>query len=308
MTHAEHPAPPRKSTRGGPNSELGSPLVTRLAATLDKVDEALALPDATEMIHDARKAIKEYRALLRLMASEAAKTARRRAAETARGLSSSRDRQACRDALADLNKTGHLGDEDMARALEAVDREGDGTEDAFRHVDSLREWLSQARSSHAEVLDAEAAETDILGGARRAYRKARAADDFSAAEPLHDLRKRVVIHRYQMSFLADLPGDMGMRRPQRAQKLRDILGAYQDIETLRGHIHGAGEHLDDEIRARVLEAADRRQGKLQRKARGLHAALFRRKPKAFSRKLSRKFGPAKRIGLKLVNASTSAGG
>ncbi|MEP9380221.1 CHAD domain-containing protein [Aquabacter sp. CN5-332] len=291
MTHADPTAPSRRPLRSGRPARRavdGAALAAQFETALDKVEQALALPDATEMVHDARKAIKEYRALLRLMGSDEAKAARRLAADAARELSSSRDRQACRDALADMAKAERLGPEDADRAASLIGKDQDGADEAASHERTLRGWLTEAHARHAATLDAEACETDILDGVRKGYAKARAADDFSAPERMHDLRKRVVTHRYQMSFLADLPAGTGKRRARRTQKLRDVLGTYQDIETLRHHLDGAGARLPEELRARLAEAADARQHDLIRKARALHADLFDSKAKAFGQKLERK--------------------
>lgn len=291
MTHADLTAPFRRPLRHGRAKRRavdGAALAAQFESALDKVEHALALSDTTQMIHDARKAIKEYRALLRLLGSDEAKAARQAAASAARELSSSRDRQACRDALMDMSKAGHLDREDADRAAHSIGEDRESGDEAARHGSTLRDWLIQARACHAATLTAEACEADIMEGVRTGYAKARGADDFSAPERLHDLRKRVVTHRYQMSFLADLPGGAGARRARRVQKLRDVLGIYQDIETLRRHIDSAGERLPEELRARLVEAADDRQQDLIRKARHLHAELFDHKAKAFARRLERK--------------------
>ena len=66
---AERVTPPRSA---------GDALADALAATLETVAAAVADPDPEEMVHDARKAMKQYRALLRLIPGEDAKAERRR--------------------------------------------------------------------------------------------------------------------------------------------------------------------------------------------------------------------------------------
>lgn len=272
---------------------LGPPLAARLDSALDKVDRALAESDTVGMVHEARKALKEYRALLRLVPGEDAQAARRAAAAAARELSGARDTQACRDALDDLISAG-LAQEDAHHALVALaSAEADhGSPAAHQRV--LRRWLSDARRRHAEVLDAQAARADVVEGLRKAYAKARDALDVSDPEALHDLRKRVVTHRYQMSFFADLAAGRGAERAARAQKLRDVLGRFQDIETLHHRMDGVGETLPADLVERISEAAQAQQRALMRKAKRLHADLFRVKPRAFGRKTARKARRARR--------------
>lgn len=274
---------------------LGPPLAARLDAALDKVERALAESDAVGMVHEARKALKEYRALLRLIPGEDAQAARRAAAAAARELSGARDTQACRDALDDLISAG-LSQEDAHHALDALASADADHGSPVAHERVLRRWLGDARRRHAEVLDAQAARSDVVEGLRRAYAKARDALDVSDPEALHDLRKRVVTHRYQMSFFADLAAGRGAERAARAQKLRDVLGRFQDIETLHHRMDGVGDTLPADLVARIADAAQAQQRALMRKAKRLHADLFRVKPRAFGRKTARKARRARREG------------
>lgn len=268
-------------------ADLGLPLAGRLESALDKVERALSASDPVEMVHDARKALKEYRALLRLIPGSDSQAARRAAAAAARELSGARDDQATRDALDDLVSAG-LAHEDAARAAEALAASASSETGTVSHERVLRRWLTDARRRHAQVLDAQAARADVVAGLRKAYAKARDALDETDPEALHDLRKRVVTHRYQMSFLADLAAGRGATRAARAQKLRDLLGRFQDIETLRHRLEGAGEALPEDLAERVGGTALAQQEALVRKAHRLHADLFRTKPHAFGRKTARK--------------------
>ncbi|TCT00563.1 CHAD domain-containing protein [Aquabacter spiritensis] len=290
------PIPLPDSPRRRPSADrarrraLGPALVAHFAKSLDKVETALAETDDTRMVHDARKAIKEYRALLRLLDGAGPRAARRAAAEAARQLSAARDRQACRDALADLSGAGDL-DSDLATAVVTdLGEDAPAQSDRPHHAAILRDWLTGARARHAEGLDAAARAADVMAGLQKGYAKARKADDFSTAERVHDLRKRVITHRYQMSFVSALTGGPGKRRAGRAQALRDILGAYQDIETLRAGLPGMA--ADGDRGDAVRRAAAARQETLATLARRKHARLFHRKPKAFAARLARKLAKA----------------
>src|SRR5438552_2006663 len=72
----------------------------------------------------------------------------------------------------------------------------------------------------------------------RGYRTARNArpEDWRSADAdeLHELRKRVVIHRHQMEIVAPLWRRFGKLWLREAQRLRSRLGKYQDLLVLAG--------------------------------------------------------------------------
>lgn len=269
---AERVTPPLPPPRAA-----GDALADALAATIETVAAAVADPDPVEMVHDARKAMKQYRALLRLIPGDEAKAERRRTAEVARQLSGARDQVAARDALDVMAQGGFLLACDQTDA-EAVLGD-DAAEDGGEHRATLGGFLVSARAALAETLAAQAREADVAKGLVKAYRHARRAP-FDTPEAMHEARKRVVTHRYQMSFLAEAFGH-GAKRARAAQRLRDLLGAYQDIETLRPMLDAAGEALAEGTRERLGLAMDRAQKRLRKRAQRQHAALFRRSAKAF---------------------------
>ncbi len=266
--HDERLPPPRAP---------GDALADALAATLETVAAAVADPDPEEMVHDARKAMKQYRALLRLIPGDDAKAERRRTAEVARALSGARDQVAARDALEVMAKGGFLLACDQTDAAAALGE--DAAEDGGEHRATLGGFLVSARTLLAETLAAQAREADVPKGLVKAYKQARRAP-FDTPEAMHEARKRVVTHRYQMSFLAEAFGH-GAKRARAAQRLRDLLGAYQDIETLRPMLDAAGAALEDGTRERLGLAMDRAQKRLRKRALRQHAALFRHSAKAF---------------------------
>ncbi|OYW34872.1 MAG: hypothetical protein B7Z45_07205 [Azorhizobium sp. 12-66-6] len=284
----DHLRPVDARGRVKPGASL--PLAARFEATLDKLEAALRIAAPVKKIHGARKALKEYRALLRLIETDEVRTARRAAAAVARTLSGDRDRQAARDAVAVLRAHKALGHEDADALLQFLptDPPADAPEgDLFSPV---RAWLRQARAAHADHVDRQAGEADLLRGLAKAYDKARAGG-FSSPEAMHELRKRVITHRYQMSFFADIAGGKGARRARRAQDLRDLLGSIQDLETLRVQI-AAVPSVPDEMRARLEAAIKDTQDSLSSSARRLQRGLFRRGRKAFWGRLGRQLADA----------------
>ena len=269
-----------------PQPSADGTVLAALEATLAKVDKAAGLPDPVEMVHDARKAMKEYRSLLRLVPGARAKAARQATAAAARSLSAARDRAAAREALQHLAEEGLLAEDDLAAALAAIgDDPAPGTE-AEEHRAELADFLLAARTQLADGLAEEAAGADVVAGLARAYRQAQDVR-FDSPHHMHEARKRVVAHRYQMSFFASVAAGHGEKRAARAQELRDVLGAYQDIETLRPMLEAAAEPLGEARLARLGEAMGSLQKRLKRGAERLHRKLFRRRARAFAGKFRR---------------------
>ncbi|WP_341989249.1 CHAD domain-containing protein [Azorhizobium sp. AG788] len=270
----------------------GDALVETLTAALDKVADAATADDPVEMVHDARKALKEYRALLRLVPGDAAKTARHAAAATARTLSAARDRQAAREALEALEDADLIPAPHAAQAMAVIDALPHAAAEDADHRAVLLAFLATARADHADHLDTAARAADVVAGLRKAYAKAYAAKDWSRPESLHDLRKRVVTHRYQMAFAADISrGGKGGKRARSAQRLRDILGLYQDLEALKLILAAALGTAHEAVMSDIAAATRTFQRKLVKQAQARHAQLFRHRPRQFEDRLRRRFAP-----------------
>lgn len=273
-------------------ADAASPLAEALRQALARVDEAVGAPETAEMVHGARKAIKEYRGLLRLIPGRVAATARREAAATARELAHARDRATALEALDMLRQAGLAREDDLeaARSVIGQDQADEREGESLRRV--LLQFLKDTHAAMDSRLVAQANATDLVEGLRRGYRAARKAD-FSSAEAMHEVRKTVVTHRYQMSFLADWFKGKCEKRAARTQRLRDVLGAYQDIETLRPLLHANSAELRDGCLSRLDRAMTRLQKRLSKEARKRHRALFHRSSKDFARKLGKLDAPVR---------------
>lgn len=257
----------------------GARLLEALSRVLDDLRAAAADADPVEMVHDARKAMKEYRALLRLVPGARARAARRHTAEVARGLSGARDRAAAAEALDILEAGGLVIACDAGDARAAIGADTPHPGEAGEHRAALGGFIAQAREALAGELGADAAAADVGAGLRKAYRTARRAA-LDTPVHLHEARKGVVTHRYQMSFL-DATFGRGGKRARKAQRLRDLLGAHQDMEILRPLLHAAAPPLAEGTLSRLDYAMARAQKRLRKKARRAHGALFRRQPRRF---------------------------
>ena len=110
-------------------------------------------------------------------------------------------------------------------------------------------------------------------------------DDWQAAsgEALHELRKRVVTHRYQMDLVAPLWPRFSRMWTGECQRLRERLGQHQDLTLLAGLIapHQPLAHW----RSRLAPAIVKRQAAHASGAARVAARLFVEKPNALRRKL-----------------------
>jgi hypothetical protein len=120
------------------------------------------------------------------------------------------------------------------------------------------------------------------------YRRARhlVPDDWTeaGAEGLHDLRRRVVEHRHQMELVEPLWPRLAKVWGQEAQRLRDRLGACQDLAVLsaftapRQPLAAWRSRIDPVIAARRAAHIDT--------AKRVASRLFAEKPKAFRRRIA----------------------
>lgn len=298
QSHSSSPAPLSPPAAGDISSppDAGLALVARIERTFRKLERTLAQGASASGIHDVRKAVKEYRALLRLVDSAQARQGRRAAGAAARALSSTRDRQAARDALGVVHTAGRLADPDLERLLPAIGTDETRSNDAAAGLEGLIQWVRAARALHASILDQQILDADLAQGLRRGYARARSAVRWDTPEHIHDLRKRVVTHRYQMSFFAKLHGGVGLNRAQKVQDLREVLGTCQDIEALGAVVERIRQDDPDAIpptlQSRLAEAGRAHQAHLVRQAKRAHGKLFHRKPKAFHQRLERKWREA----------------
>lgn len=268
---------------------------------LDKALEALrprwntaASWDAS--VHNARKRLKEVRALLRLVRDALREKEFHRENKTlrdaARPLSEVRDSTALLEALQSLQK--HYAGAVNKNTFEAAKK-------ALRHrranirkrVLLKGKALSRAAvvvrkvRNRAEIWDLQGGSWQVLqAGLQRAYKRGhRAMTDASKDSTdanLHEWRKRVKDLRYQLELLKPLwPEDMKATAGQ-AETLTDLLGDDHDLAVLR-------DLLDNELKETVTKEAsetlkgliDSRRADLQNSAMSLGEKLFAESPGQF---------------------------
>jgi CHAD domain-containing protein len=247
-------------------------------------------------VHDFRAIMKSWRAFLRLVEpflDQEDRHWRTEAGDLARALAGARDAQAALDALDDAEK--HT----------ASHRLSSGSWESIRaRLESLRQEAETAgltpamRSRIAASLDRADARVeqwpldaltfaDLARGLAHGYRRARGLipKDWRAADAdhVHELRKRVVVHRYQMDIVAPLWPRLGRCWVREAQKLRTRLGRHQDLAVL-ARLSEPHQPLA-RWRSRLHSVIAQRQAEQVAAAGRIAARLFAERPKAFRKRL-----------------------
>jgi CHAD domain-containing protein len=258
---------------------------------------ALADPKRSDAVavHDFRREMKRWRALLRLLEPFLADEGPRlldEARDLARALGGARDAQSALDALADLAGNGlALSPRSLATVqgrIEAIRRQAEGTTLTEEMRQRLTEALDQAAAAVEHWPLHVLTFAEVAERLTRGYRAARnllpadwtEADD----EALHELRKRIVAHRYQMEMVVPLWRRFGRMWVGAAQRLRERLGHHQDL-TLLLRLTQAHQPLAP-WRSRLAPAIEARMSEHVRSARRGAQRLLVEKPKAFRRRLN----------------------
>ena len=281
-----------------PPEAVGEALRASARTILAKGREAIEDRQRVEAVavHDFRATMKWWRAYLRLIEPflEAEDHHwRTEARDMARLLAGARDAQAALDAVADMEH--HTASHRLsAKSWETIVNK---LEDLRSHAEiasltpTIRKRLS-AELDRAETrierwpLD-DLTFGDVAKSLSEGYARARhlIPDDWRAAgaDDLHELRQRVVVHRYQMEIVKPLWPRLGKSWVREAQKLRDRLGKYQDLAVLARY---AEPHQPlARWRSRLQSVISQRQGQHVSTARRIAGRIFAERPKAFKRRL-----------------------
>lgn len=254
--------------------------------------------DPATAVHNARKAIKRERSLLRLVAGTLPRTARRREnralRDAARRLSGARDADALVatvDGLAErfagqLPERAFTGIRDELAA-----GQGDhganldlaaGATAAASELDAVRERLADWRVSRDGWRAIEAGIDRAYTRGRQAYAR---AERTRSAETLHDWRKRAKDLWYHSQLLAEVGGPVLRGQAKDAHALADLLGDDHDLAVLDGVLAGGLPAPVDVDGVRELIAHRRKE--LQTQAFRLGRRVYAEKPKAFRRRMER---------------------
>jgi CHAD domain-containing protein len=247
-------------------------------------------------VHDFRAAMKSWRAFLRLIEPHLEADERRwrtEARDLARMLAGARDGQAALDAVADAehHAPSHRLSSQSWDTIRAKLEDIRASAETASLTNALRTRISAALDrAEARIelwpLD-ELSFTDVAEALREDYRRARhlIPDNWRAASAhdLHELRQRVVVHRYQMEIVEPLWPRLGRSWVREAQKLRNRLGKVQDLAVLARY---AEPHQPlARWRSRLQSVISQRQAQHVAAAQRIAGRLFAEKPKAFRQRL-----------------------
>src|SRR5438105_3454444 len=201
-----------------PDVAVGEALQAVARDILSEARDALEDPAKSDAVavHDYRKAMKRWRALLRLLEpflGDEGRELRAQARDSARELAGARDAQSGLEALDDLldDKTS-LSARTIASIRGRLDAIRRGAE-AETLTPSVRTRLAGALETASNAVGAWPLDAITFSELAREltenYRRARddaPGKDWRKVEPdvLHDLRSRIVAHRYQMELIEPL--------------------------------------------------------------------------------------------------------
>jgi CHAD domain-containing protein len=269
-------------------------LLRDIVASARKPLDAQGMTDAVA-IHDFRKAFKRWRAALRLVGpviGDEAETMRVEARDLAREMATARDGQAALEALADLgDEIPGLSARSRATIEGRLTQLGASAEAAIltpalkqRIGDLLNRAATAVERWPTEQFDCDEATRRLTA----TYRKVRESEpeDWTTAPPeaLHRLRQRIVEHRYQMELVESVWPKLIKVWISESQRLRDRLGAHQDLHVL-SRLTGPHQPLAY-WRSRLAGPIAQRQAAHVAAAQRLAGRLFAEKPKAFRDRLA----------------------
>ena len=282
---------------GRRDSSFGDGLATAARSIIADGRQALADRELSdpEAVHEVRKAIKRWRALLRLLArplGEQADQMRSEARELMRAIAGARDAQAALDALSDLRKSDRPFSPTSAETIRTRLTELRDAAEAKSFTRGMRDRLSRYfdyATLSLERWPLKAIDFDIAtDGLTSTYRRARQLlpDSWFDADPeqLHDLRRRVVEHRHQMDLVEPLWPRLGKVWAEEAQRLRNQLGSCQDLAVLNSFTEPHQPLAP--WRSRLAPLIDARREAHLKSAARLAGRLFAEKPKAFRRRIA----------------------
>jgi CHAD domain-containing protein len=247
-------------------------------------------------VHDYRKAMKRWRALLRLLEPFLGNEGRRlriAARDFARELAGARDAQAAIEALEDIAEQPQtaLSPRSLATIRARLDELRKGAE-AASVTQAMRARLIVALDEIAPGIDTWTLDRltfgALAGELTRTYRRMRKdapREDWRSVEPevLHDLRRRVVAHRYQMELVEPLWPKFGRVWVAEAQRLRDRLGAHQDLSMLLAFT--APHQALAPWRSRLTPLIAERQAAHAKASSRIAGRMLAEKPRAFRRRI-----------------------
>ncbi|HVX16103.1 MAG TPA: CHAD domain-containing protein [Pirellulales bacterium] len=272
---------------------------SQLRAAIEELIDPFS--DRADAVHDARLRLKKLRSLVRLVRKAAPQqfahenTAMR---DAARALSLQRDRQALIEALDKL--LGHAEREwnesgDHLRALrnlrnrfvEAQQHESNGA-DRSQLIEQVADDLRSA-TGRLKAWTSQAHDRVVVAGFADSYRRGRLALRAvladATAENLHEWRKQIKYHRYQVRLFQEAWPAMLEAHCEELRRLSDYLGDDHDLVLLKQALRDShADELGEQTLHDLVELIERRRSELKADAIPLGQLLFAEKPKHVTRR------------------------
>lgn len=282
---------------GRPVGETLQAIAAHLLIRAHEILEDRTLDDKV-VVHDIRRAMKQWRAFLKMLSpflADQHQSLRDDARTLARKLTVARDAQSAIDAFHDtIAGTYDRPSELTPQNLVAIYRR---LED-LRIEKEARIWDEETRQQFSDYITAASYYVshwalhpltfgDLSERVADTYRRARQAlpKDWSQASPdeLHELRRRVVEHRYQMELIEPAWPRLGRIWVDEAQRLRTRLGRYQDLHVLA--LLTLPHQPLAPWRRKLVPLIAHQQAEYAKQASRVAARLFAEPPKAFRRRI-----------------------
>jgi CHAD domain-containing protein len=285
----------RKAVRGAPDRGLRAAFDADLRAAVEALAGAGGRPDAA--VHEARRALKRARAVLRLLrpaiGDRAYVGANARLRDAARPLSALRDSRVLRDTLHALRERTDPEAAGAARLERALARQHEAAEASLRAAPGeLRACLAAIRSVRRSAqrwkLDASHA-VQLADGVRRIYRRGRRtlqkADSRPTVASLHELRKQAKYLANALRAVASRPPRFVRDVIRAARDLGDVLGEEHDLAVLAARARRGGRNPGSDASPLARKIA-RRRARLQAEALALGRQLYAERPRSFAERIA----------------------
>lgn len=251
-----------------------------------------------EAVHEARKALKRLRAVVRLsrdlLGDDRYRHENEVLRDAGRALSDARD---ARVLLETLDQVAEDHREELSgpgwprlREALAASAEAAGAEQGHAGAE-VQATLSDARARVVSwPLPQESGTEALAPGFERIYRRGRRALRAAAEEPstenLHELRKRVKDLWHAAQLLRPSDPQRMKKLARRAHHISDLLGEDHDMAVLLERAEAQPELLAPSELEVLTALVARRREALQHEALGLGHKLYRRKPRKLARVLA----------------------
>lgn len=268
----------------------------QLDRAIDALSEHIS-DDPVEAVHDARKALKQERSLLRLARGTIDRVDRER--ENAALRRAGQQLSAARDAEVMLQALDQLAERFAGRVPQASFAAIRDRLEAERDIARRRLLVSKVPEAVADELRAVRARVDVwilrrdgwkalAPGLERGYRRGRRTFERAQVKPtverLHEWRKRTKDLWYHLRLLGPLSPAIVGGYADEAHALSDLLGDDHDLAVLRTTIKAGSHELAVDIDA-VIELIDHRREQLQAEAMRVGERIYAERPKTFVRRI-----------------------